>query len=332
MLTIKVGRPLLEQVNLCYAADLPLLLIGRHGVGKSESLKAAADELGIDFLCRDLSLMEPPDLIGLPVPDEDVTRFRPPSFLPTKGKGLLVFEELNRCEKHMRSPCLQLLTDRSLNDYRLPSGWLPMACINPPTDAESYDVDDLDPALLSRFVQVQVEPDVNEWLAWAAANGVHPSVVNYIATDGTIFDSPVSNPRSWKYVSDLVHAAMSKRTSKETLRAGVMGLVGDKRGTVFMRMLKDEVRTFTADQILDTYGSHRSHLQGLARNGQLDQVKAAVMSVLKKLQAKPHYEVVRKNRKQWGNLGRFLDDLPGDLKEEAQEFFKERNYDMPNGK
>ena len=287
MLTIKVGWPLVEQVKLSYAANLPLLLIGRHGVGKSESLKAAAAELGIDFLCRDLSLMEPPDLIGLPVPDEDVTRFRPPSFLPRDGKGLLVFEELNRCDKHMRSPCLQLLTDRSLNDYRLPSGWLPMACINPASDDEAYDVDELDPALLSRFVQVKVQPDVKEWLTWAGENGVHPAVLDYIAADGTVFDSSVSNPRAWKYTSDLVHAATESQAPRETLRAGIMGLVGDKRGTVFLRTLKDKVRSLTAEQILSSYASYRLQFQGLIRNGQLDLVKAATMSVQKYLQAKP---------------------------------------------
>lgn len=332
MLTIKVGRPLIEQVKLSYEANLPLLLIGRHGVGKSESLKAAAAELGIDFLCRDLSLMEPPDLIGLPDTDKEVTRFRPPSFLPHDGKGLFVFEELNRCEKHMRSPCLQLLTDRSLNDYRLPAGWLPMACINPASDDEGYDVDELDPALLSRFVQVQVEPDIKEWLAWASDNGVHHAVVDYVMADRTVFDSAVSNPRAWKYVSDVVHAATASQATKEALRAAVLGLVGDKRGTVFLRTLKDKVRSLSAEQVLRSYASHRSQLQDMVRHGQLDLVKAALLSVEKHLQAKPNYELVRRSQKQRSNLGHFLDDLPGDLRQEAQRFFKERNYDQPNGR
>lgn len=331
-MTIKVGRPLIEQVKLSYGANLPLLLVGRHGVGKSESLKAAAAELGIDFLCRDLSLMEPPDLIGLPVSDKEVTRFRPPSFLPRDGKGLLVFEELNRCEKYMRSPCLQLLTDRSLNDYRLPADWLPMACINPASDDEGYDVDDLDPALLSRFVQVQVEPDVKEWLAWAREHGVHPAVLDYITADGTVFESSVSNPRAWKYVSDVVHAALSSQAPKESLRAGVLGLVGDKRGTVFLRTLKDKVRSLTAEQILTSYASYRQQLQDLVRQGQLDLVKAALLSVQKHMQASSNYDGVRRSRKQWSNIGRFLGDLPGDLREEARRFFKERQYDLPEGR
>src|SRR5262249_23040657 len=155
-------------------ARLPLLLSGRHGIGKSVVLEQAARELKIGFVSRDLSLMEPPDLIGLPRSDGKVTRYHPPAFLPAGGSGLLVFEELNRCPAYMRAPCLQLLTARTLNDYRLPVGWLPVAAVNP---AEAgYDVDALDPALLSRFVLVDVVPDRDEWLRWAASSDVHPAV------------------------------------------------------------------------------------------------------------------------------------------------------------
>jgi MoxR-like ATPase len=154
MTTIKIGKPLIDLLKLCYMGNRPVLLSGRHGIGKSESLEAAAAEMTISCISRDLSLMEPPDLIGMPRVAKDVTRYSPPAFLPTTGKGILVFEELNRCPSYMRAPCLQLLTARQLNDYTLPPGWLPVAAINPPeTD---YEVSELDPALLSRFVQINV--------------------------------------------------------------------------------------------------------------------------------------------------------------------------------
>lgn len=172
---IKAGRAVIELVKLCYLANLPALLVGRHGVGKSVLLEQAARELGIGFICRDLSLLEPPDLIGLPRPDGKVTSYFPPAFLPTGGKGLLVFEELNRCDRSMRAPCLQMLTARRLNDYILPDGWVPFAAINPAE--EGYEADDLDLALLSRFVKASVEPDRVEWLAWARTAGIHPAVV-----------------------------------------------------------------------------------------------------------------------------------------------------------
>src|SRR5215471_16445042 len=99
----------------------------------------------------------------------------------------------------MRAPCLQFLTARCLNDYQLPPGWLLGAAINPPDTV--YEVDYLDPALSSRFVQVEVQADPGEWLAWARTKGVHPDVIAYVASDAEIFDHPQSqsNPRAWTY-------------------------------------------------------------------------------------------------------------------------------------
>jgi MoxR-like ATPase len=102
MQTIPVGPALLELLVLAYRADQPVLLHGRHGVGKSAVLAAAAAHLGIGLIVRDLSLMEPPDLLGIPRVGEDGrTHYAVPAFLPQTGRGLLVFEELNRCPRYM---------------------------------------------------------------------------------------------------------------------------------------------------------------------------------------------------------------------------------------
>jgi len=125
--------------------------------------------------------MDPPDLTGMPKLEEGCTRFFPPAFLPTEGKGLLVLEELNRAPVFMRAPCLMLLTARSLNDYKLPPGWLPVATINPPEDG--YEAEELDAACLTRFTQINVVPDRDEWIRWAQENDVDADVINYVSSD-----------------------------------------------------------------------------------------------------------------------------------------------------
>ena len=107
------------------------------------------------------------------------THYAMPTFLPQTGQGLLVFEELNRCPRYMATPCLQLLTARQLNDYGLPRGWLPCAAIN---DAEEgYGVEELDAALLSRFLRVKVVPEVTAWVQWArASQHVHETIVAFV--------------------------------------------------------------------------------------------------------------------------------------------------------
>ncbi|MEI8375970.1 MAG: AAA family ATPase [Planctomycetota bacterium] len=157
---IKAGKQTLELVELCYTSDRSLLLWGGHGIGKTDLLKQAAENMCIKHISRNLSLMEPTDLTGLPKIDGATTKYLPPDFLPTSGNGLLVFEELNRCDRFVRTPCLQLLTARCLNDYRLPDDWLPMATVNP-ADTD-YEVFELDDAFTSRFVQATIVPDQAE--------------------------------------------------------------------------------------------------------------------------------------------------------------------------
>jgi hypothetical protein len=327
---VKIGRPLLELVRLCYAADRPLLLVGHRGVGKSELLKAAADEMNIDFLSLDLSLMEPTDLVGLPKLHRGVTRFFPPSFLPTRGRGLVVFEELNRCASYMRAPCLQLLTARRLNDYVLPAGWLPAAAINP-GDGD-YEASELDAALRSRFVQVEVEPDRDEWLTWARAAGVHGAVISYVASDSTVFDDADSNPRAWAYISDLLKATHKGAPSGGALRAAVVGLVGDERGAAFCAFLDRPTRPLTAEAVLNRYAERRAAVREWIGAGRLDLVRGSLLAVQKALQARPSYEEARSRAASWTNLGDFLRDLPGDLREEAERFFAERRYVAPRAR
>jgi MoxR-like ATPase len=325
----KAGRPLIELCKLCYFAGRPVLLVGRHGVGKSAILEQVAAELGVGFVCRDLSLMEPPDLVGLPKPDESVTRYLPPAFLPAAGRGLLVFEELNRCERFMRAPCLQLLTARSLNDYTLPPGWLPVAAINP-ADAD-YEVEEMDAALLSRFVVIDVVPDHEEWLAWARSKQIDPAVISYVTADPAIFDGPESSPRSWSFVNDVIRAADEAGTPRETLREAVAGLVGSARMVAFFKFRAargDEV-PLTADEVL-AYPRHRPQLRAWVEAGRLDLVGGSLLAVRKRLQARTDYDLVRaKKRGAWKHLSTFLGDLPGDLQEQMMEFFREHGYEAP---
>lgn len=323
---VRCGRPLIEIVKLCYGASQPVLLEGRHGIGKSEVIALAAKELGIKFISRDLSIMEPTDLAGLPRLDGKVTRFVPPAFLPPSGRGLLVFEELNRCPNYMRAPCLQLLTARTLNDYILPSGWLPVAAVNPFEDG--YEVDELDAALTSRFVRLRVVADRDEWLDWAQRNQVHPAVIDYVRADATIFDGPDSNPRAWTSVSRLICEALRASDSEHCLRAAIEGRVGPERTTAFLAFWRQGTRCLSAEEIF-AYRQHRSKVQKWVKDGKLDLAEASLLALQKKLQVRLEYDKARSNQTTWSNLVTFLGDLPPDMRAVAETFFTERGYDVP---
>lgn len=313
MATIKAGRPLHDFIRLCYKADCPALILGQHGIGKSEILEQAASELGIRLICRDLSLMEPSDLIGMPKISGKHTVYLPPSFLPKQGKGLLVFEQLNRCEGYMRAACLQLLTARKLNDYCLPRGWLPVAAINPPDD--NYEESEFESALFSRFAQVQVVPDRTEWLAWARRNEIHTDVIKYVASDESIFDAHQSDPLAWKSVSDVLIATDGDGAPQSSVRTAVIGLIGIRAGIAFLKWRELGRGPLTARDILEDYKQHRKLMRSWIKAGRIDLVKASHRAVEVHVRTESNYKALQDDVQSRENLGKFVDDLPGDFRE-----------------
>jgi MoxR-like ATPase len=307
---IKAGQSVINAIILGYHAMRSILLEGPHGIGKSDLIIQAAKILGIECIVRDLSLMEPPDLIGLPREKGGRTVYAPPSFLPERGKGLLVFEELNRSDKYMMSPCLQLLTARRLNDYVLPDGWLTIAAINPAGGA--YDVAELDPALLSRFIRIPVIPDVESWLNWAGENSVHESVRRYVHSVPDIFES--TNPRSWTYVSDLVHAFETNRqTAEPILRADIAGLVGDVHTTAFMKIFRSAGVSVTAEDILRHYRKVQPTILSWRKQKKMDFLAAIVHELQVQLQGSDLCAEIAESQSMSKNLSDFIGDLPADL-------------------
>ena len=84
---IPVGPRLEAVLELAYRARRPVLLEGPTGIGKSEVVRKVADRLGVATVVLDLSLLEPPDLVGLPVIHEGRTTYALPQVLPQGGRG-----------------------------------------------------------------------------------------------------------------------------------------------------------------------------------------------------------------------------------------------------
>jgi MoxR-like ATPase len=325
MISVPAGDPLIRAITLCFLADLPVLLVGRHGVGKSELLQRAAERLGVAFLARDLSLLEPTDLTGMPrVCDDGKTNYAPPFWFPTSGKGLIVFEEVNRAPSYVRSPCYELLTRRRLNDYQLPAGWLPCAAINDPRDG--YSGDELDPAFRSRFLNILVTPDVSAWLSWARQGGVHEQVLHFVQDSEGIFDDPDANPRAWAYASRFLVAWEQSERNQDLLAAGLTGLLPERWALAFIQAYLQRCRPLQPAEVIEAYLAHRASLRAAIEKGRLDLLAASVEALKRHLQPQRVYEAVVANANQKANVEAFFDDLPAELKRQVRAWLDQRGF------
>jgi hypothetical protein len=304
---VKAGRPLLEAAAAAVQANTPILLSGPHGVAKSEILEQAARTTGRRHLAVDLSLTEPTDLTGLPFRTPDgKTAYAPPDWLPTEGAGLLVFEEINRAPRHARVPCLQLLTARRLNGYRLPAGWALAATMNPADGG--YDVDELDPAYRSRFIQLTVVPDKAEWLTWAAGAGVHEKVIAFVGKTPGALDSPL-NPRAWAMASAVLRGSEAGNGGgRAGLRATLGGLVGETAAAAFLKLYYTTDGGISPLQVLNMFPAVEAKVTELVRAGRLDALTGLIQELETQIGERPPTDAEARH------LGRFAETLPGDLK------------------
>jgi hypothetical protein len=323
---LAAGRPAMEVISLAYRSNKSVLLEGPHGIGKSTLFQDAARELSVGAIVRDLSLMEPPDLVGIPRVADGVTMYAPPSFLPHDGQGILVFEELNRCPRYMRSSCLELLTARRLNDYRLPDGWVPMAAINPTSD-RYIDTEELDEALLSRFLRIEVTASVEEWCRWARKSQVHEQIVQFVVQGPGALDSGGPSPRSWTYASDVLKTWEEQDDRNEdVLAAALAGTLGDEWAIAFLQFYQHGIQPLTAILIIRQYPALRALVKRWVAEARLDLVAASIEALKRHLQPQRHYDALMKHAQQRTNVETFFTDLPPDLKRQVADWLQERGF------
>jgi hypothetical protein len=141
--------------------ELNIIISGHAGTGKTSILLAAAKELGWNLKYYSAATIDPyTDLVGLPVPNHElktVEYFRPKEI---DNADVVFFDEANRADPKTLNTLFELIQFGSINGEKLPKLKCVVAAINP--NDGTYNVDDLDPALLDRFdVYLQSEASID---------------------------------------------------------------------------------------------------------------------------------------------------------------------------
>jgi hypothetical protein len=151
------------------AVRKPVLIRGRHGVGKSEVVYQIAGGLEMPVVERRASQMTEGDLVGLPSTDGNTTSFNPPDWFKTACENpvVLFLDEVDRATIEVRQGIFELTDSRKLNGHVLHKDTLIFAAVNGGEHGDQYQVGEMDPAELDRWTVFDVEPTVEDWLAWA---------------------------------------------------------------------------------------------------------------------------------------------------------------------
>ena len=227
----------------------PILLRGRHGVGKSCVVYQTAANLGLPVVERRASQMTEGDLVGLP-----------------KTDGNALFSEAGVTLLFLGGTVLRLpgylRVTAGLNGHVLHPDTLIFAAVNGGEHGEQYQVGEMDPAELDRWTVFDVEPTVEDWLNWAKPN-VNEIIWDFINQNrdhlehtGDFEPNKVyPSRRSWDRFNECVEAAGFLTDENRKEAAGTIyelgcAFIGFEAAVAFRDFAEKYERQVTVEMIL----------------------------------------------------------------------------------
>jgi len=255
------------------AAKLPVLLRGRHGIGKSQVVYQLAASMGLPVIERRASQMTEGDLVGLPSIDGNRTSFNPPDWFKEacEEPSVLFLDEVDRATLEVRQGIFELTDSRKLNGHYLHEDTIVFAAINGGEHGEQYQVNEMDPAELDRWSVWDIDPTVEDWLNWGKEN-VDSLVWDFINQNrehlehkGDIEPNKrYPSRRSWKRLNDvLVGADLIKEASPSMFQLA-QSFVGFEAAVALNDYALNYERVVTVQQLLA--GERKEALAAMSLN------------------------------------------------------------------
>ncbi|MBB5117870.1 ATPase AAA [Streptomyces eurocidicus] len=301
----------LAALTLAVAADLPVLLWGEPGIGKTAALTQLAESLDLPLTTVIASVHEPSDFSGLPVvgddPAEQGVPMAPPDWavrLVRAGRGLLFLDELSTAPPAVQAALLRLVLERRIGALRLPPGVRIVAAANPRSSAA--DGWELSPPLANRFVHLQWTHDHEVVVrglggTWPRATfpelapeklresvdfarravcgllAARPKLVHQLPSGEARRGGAWPSPRSWETALCLIAFATAAGSSREVLSLLVRGAVGDGPGLELLASLDRMDLPDPEELLADPAGAvlpERGDLRQVVLEGVVEAVRA----------------------------------------------------------
>ena len=238
----------------------PVLLRGRHGIGKSEIVYQFAEAKGLPVVERRASQMTEGDLLGLPSVEGQVTTWCAPDWLhrACNEPVLLFLDEVDRAISEVRQGIFELTDSRKISGNVLHPDTIIFAAVNGGEHGSQYQVGEMDPAELDRWTVFDVEPTAEDWLTWAQDN-VHSMVWDFVNQNrshlehGGEFEPNKVYPsrRSWKRFNDCLEASGLLDEEGNDIFHLASAFVGFEAAISFNDFVSNYEKNVTIEMVLD---------------------------------------------------------------------------------
>ena len=190
----------------------PLCIWGTHGIGKTEMIIQFAKQNGYNYVyCAPAQFEEMGDLHGIPetydptpeLPNsgDEFTIYRPPEWLKSAianvdpdQPGFLILDDFNRADTRIIQGCMQLLQMNALFSWSLPPRWQIVLTANP--EGGTYNVVEMDDAMLTRMIHVTMQFDAKAWAQWAVDNHIDVRGIDFVLNTPEVVNGHRTTARS----------------------------------------------------------------------------------------------------------------------------------------
>jgi hypothetical protein len=318
-----MSSSLSSALDLATRTQVPLLIWGSPGVGKSAAVRYWASQRGLECWTVIASLREPSDFSGLPVVAAQAggassVDFVPPRFATQAAErgGVIFLDELTTAPPAVQAALLRAVLDKAFGDLQLdPSKVTVVAAANPPEQAAAGW--DLSPPLANRFLHHDHSVSATEWAGlegfptywgappairfrrgglddakWAEARNL---VADFIRSKQDILLAVPSaasaqgrawpSPRSWDHVSRLVASWGNPKVDVPKNSGSIKGCVGEGAAKEFVEFVsKRDLQD--PEEILANPASYRHPLRGDQRWAVMNAVVITTANKLSELRWK----------------------------------------------
>ena len=302
----------------------PICIWGKHGLGKTETVKSYAAEKKWQFAyCAPAQFEEMGDFHGLPVKvqngKDSYTTYLAPDWVPKdEGPGILLLDDINRADDRILRGLMQLLQNFEMFSWKLPEKWQIVCTANP--DDDEYSVTSMDESMLTRMLHINMIFDVKAWVAWAVANNVDSRGINFILTYPECVTGKRTTPRSLVQVFSQIAGIPDLK--KELQKVGMLARSGLDEITVssFLAFINSDLEFLvSAEEILEakSFDDIKPKIQMAAKgkNGtvRLDRLSVICTRLVLAIATSSYAKPSLKNK---ANIVAFLTmpELPADLR------------------